>query len=388
MTRRRDVAAAEDEALARARRRLRPGRDPGRQDLEAPPREGDEGQPRGEPGDDRATRSPSCASAGKRVIYDAEHFFDGYRDDRGYALECLRAAAEAGAENVTLCDTNGSSLPHQVAEATRDVVGATSTSVDVGIHTHNDLECGVANSLAAVEEGASLVQGTINGIGERTGNANLTSILPALQLKLGYECVTDEQLARLTEIAHFVDELLNVHARTPSSPSSGATPSPTRAACTSPASRPTPAPSSTWTLSWSGTSARWSSPSSRARAPSTSRAERAGLELDDEQAARALRTLKEREHRGYQYEAARRLLRAAAAARDRPLRAPLQARELPRDHREARGRQGPDRGDDQGLGRGRALRAAPPRATARSTRSTRRCATRSPTATRTWPTSS
>ena len=120
-----------------------------------------------------------------------------------------RAAADAGAENVTLCDTNGSSLPRQIAEATRDVAG--DLDVAVGIHTHNDLECAVANSLAAVEQGAGLVQGTMNGIGERTGNANLTSILPALQLKIGYECVTDEQLARLTELAHFIDELLNIN---------------------------------------------------------------------------------------------------------------------------------------------------------------------------------
>ena len=106
------------------------------------------------------------------MIYDAEHFFDGYRDDSGYALECLRAAAEAGAENVTLCDTNGSSLPAQVAEAT-GAMSSSSSTVAVGIHTHNDPECAVANSLAAVEQGASLVQGTMNGIGERTGNANL-----------------------------------------------------------------------------------------------------------------------------------------------------------------------------------------------------------------------
>jgi 2-isopropylmalate synthase len=121
------------------------------------------------------------AEQGKRVIYDAEHFFDGYRDDPGYALQCLRAATDGGAENVTLCDTNGSSLPNQVAEATRAAIDALKeSSVNVGIHTHNDAECGVANSLAAVAEGASLVQGTINGGGERTGNANLVSILPAL----------------------------------------------------------------------------------------------------------------------------------------------------------------------------------------------------------------
>jgi len=149
---------------------------------------------------------------GKRVIYDAEHFFDGWRADTAYARACLRAAAGAGAETVVLCDTNGSSLPSQVALATRDAIGTLDGSLRVGIHCHNDAECGVANSLAAVEVGASQVQGTMNGCGERTGNANLISIIANLQLKLGRKCLSDRQLARLTETAHFVDELLN---RTP-----------------------------------------------------------------------------------------------------------------------------------------------------------------------------
>jgi 2-isopropylmalate synthase len=150
------------------------------------------------------------ARAGKRVIYDAEHFFDAYRDDPDYALRCLRAAAEAGAENVTLCDTNGSSLPAQVAAATELAVAELGSGVQVGIHTHDDAGCGVANSLVAVERGARLVQGTMNGYGERCGNANLVSILPALELKLAYECIGRERLARLTEVAHLVDELCNV----------------------------------------------------------------------------------------------------------------------------------------------------------------------------------
>jgi 2-isopropylmalate synthase len=145
---------------------------------------------------------------GKRVIYDAEHFFDAYRDDTAYALRCLRAAVDAGAENVTLCDTNGSSLPNQVAEATAHVVDE--LDVAVGIHTHDDAGCGVANALVAVERGARLVQGTMNGYGERCGNANLVSIAPALQLKLGYDCIEPERLRRLTEVAHLVDELCNV----------------------------------------------------------------------------------------------------------------------------------------------------------------------------------
>ncbi|MEA2306358.1 MAG: 2-isopropylmalate synthase [Solirubrobacteraceae bacterium] len=147
---------------------------------------------------------------GKRVIYDAEHFFDAWRSDSAYAMACLRAAAAAGADRVVLCDTNGSSLPHEIGAATAGVVSALGGEVPVGIHCHNDLECGVANTLAAVLNGASQVQGTMNGIGERTGNANLVSIIANLQLKLGFEVLTAEQLADLTGAAHFVDETLNL----------------------------------------------------------------------------------------------------------------------------------------------------------------------------------
>jgi 2-isopropylmalate synthase len=156
---------------------------------------------------------------GKRVIYDAEHFFDAFRDDSDYALRCLRAAADAGAENVTICDTNGSSLPNQVAEATARVVEE--LEVPVGIHTHDDAGCGVANALAGVEAGARLVQGTMNGYGERCGNANLVSIAPALQLKLGYDCIEPARLKRLTEVSHLVDELCNVSPN-PNAPYVGA----------------------------------------------------------------------------------------------------------------------------------------------------------------------
>ncbi|MDQ3935101.1 MAG: citramalate synthase [Actinomycetota bacterium] len=145
---------------------------------------------------------------GKRVVYDAEHFFDAYREDTDYALRCLRAAAEAGAEWVVLCDTNGATLPEEVASATRRV--ATDLTAGIGIHTHDDAGCGVANSLLAVDAGARMVQGTVNGYGERCGNANLTTIVPDLQLKLGYECVGAQQLAALTETAHLIDEISNV----------------------------------------------------------------------------------------------------------------------------------------------------------------------------------
>jgi 2-isopropylmalate synthase len=150
------------------------------------------------------------AAQGKRVVYDAEHFFDAYRDDAAYALACVRAAAEAGAETVTLCDTNGSSLPPEVREATEHVVRELGDVVQIGIHTHDDAGCGVANSLVAVEAGARMVQGTMNGYGERCGNANLVTILPALQLKMGYDVVLPDQLEHLTATAHMVDEIANL----------------------------------------------------------------------------------------------------------------------------------------------------------------------------------
>jgi 2-isopropylmalate synthase len=146
--------------------------------------------------------------AGKRVLLDAEHFFDGFVLDPGYALDCLRAAAESGAERVVLCDTNGGSLPPQVRTALA-VVSEALPGVAIGIHTHDDSGCAVANTLTAVECGATQVQGTINGIGERTGNANLVTIIADLQLKMGCPVLEPKRLARLTETAHLVDELLN-----------------------------------------------------------------------------------------------------------------------------------------------------------------------------------
>lgn len=239
--------------------------------------------------------------AGKRVIYDAEHFFDGFRDDAGYALECLGAASDAGAENITLCDTNGSSLPVQVAEATKAVVDA--LDVAVGIHTHNDLECAVANSLAAVEEGAGLVQGTMNGIGERTGNANLTSILPDLQLKLGYRCVADDQLARLTGIAHFIDELLNI-TPDPDQPFVGRNAFAHKGGMHVAGVSADARTFEHMDPAGVGNEREMVVSELSGKGTVLSRAERSGIPLDDEQAAKALRTLKEREHRGYHYEAA------------------------------------------------------------------------------------
>jgi 2-isopropylmalate synthase len=240
---------------------------------------------------------------GKRVIYDAEHFFDAFADDPDYALRCLRAAAEAGAENVTLCDTNGATLPGSVADATARVVGELGPAVEVGIHTHDDSGCAVANALVAAEAGARLVQGTINGYGERCGNANLVTILPALQLKLGFDCVPPALLGRLTETAHLIDELCNV-APNPNQPYVGANAFAHKGGMhvagiardartfehVDPASVGADRRVLVSELSGKGTV--------------QARAEATGVELADEAATRVVERVKELEHRGYHLEAA------------------------------------------------------------------------------------
>jgi 2-isopropylmalate synthase len=149
------------------------------------------------------------ANAGKEVIFDAEHYFDGFRDDPEHALSVLRAAAEAGATTLVLCDTNGGTLPTElkavVARTVREF-----PEVEVGIHTHNDAGCGVANALAAVEAGATHVQGTVNGVGERTGNCDLVTTIANLQLKMGLEVMAPERLKKLTETSNYVSELMNL----------------------------------------------------------------------------------------------------------------------------------------------------------------------------------
>ncbi|MGQ0668639.1 MAG: citramalate synthase [Actinomycetota bacterium] len=145
---------------------------------------------------------------GRRVFFDAEHFFDGYRENRDFAMAVLSAAEEAGAERLVLCDTNGGSLPAGVARVVKEV--GERASVPLGVHVHNDAGCAVANSLVAVEAGAFQVQGTINGYGERTGNADLVPIAADLALKMGAECLTDGSIGRLTELAHYVAEVANI----------------------------------------------------------------------------------------------------------------------------------------------------------------------------------
>jgi 2-isopropylmalate synthase len=151
---------------------------------------------------------------GRQVIYDAEHWFDGYKHNPDYALETLQAAWEAGAKWLVFCDTNGGTLPHEIAATIRQVreklrLGDSDT-LKLGIHTHNDSGTAVANALAGVQEGITMVQGTINGYGERCGNANLCTLIPNLQIKMGYDCLAPEQLEQLTTSSYLISEIVNL----------------------------------------------------------------------------------------------------------------------------------------------------------------------------------
>ena len=145
---------------------------------------------------------------GRRVIYDAEHFFDGYKADPDYAIETLKAAARGGAETLVLCDTNGGAMPWEISEIVRTVKAA--LKYPLGIHVHNDGECAVANTITAIREGCTHAQGTINGYGERCGNANLCSIIADLEIKMGLRCLPAGHLAHLYEVSHFVAEIANL----------------------------------------------------------------------------------------------------------------------------------------------------------------------------------
>lgn len=145
---------------------------------------------------------------GKEVVYDAEHFFDGYGSNRDYALKTLRAAAEAGADSICLCDTKGGYLPLDIFNITAEITAQ--FDIPIGIHCHNDNGMAVAGTIMAVQAGATQVQGTINGFGERCGNANLCTIIPTLQLKMGYKCIPEESMAEMTPVARAVSEIANV----------------------------------------------------------------------------------------------------------------------------------------------------------------------------------
>jgi len=242
------------------------------------------------------------AGQGKRVLFDAEHFFDGYAADPGYALDTVRAASAAGAERVVLCDTNGGSLPSQV-QAVVAAVRAELPGVALGIHTHDDAGCAVANTLVAVQAGATQVQGTINGIGERTGNANLVTIAADLQLKMGHDVLAPERLARLTETAHLVDELLN-RTPDPAQPYVGKHAFAHKAGLHVAGVRADAATFEHVAPELVGNVRDVLVSELSGRGTVIEKAAEAGIELDEAAAARTVERVKELEHRGFQYEAA------------------------------------------------------------------------------------
>jgi len=239
---------------------------------------------------------------GKRVIFDAEHLFDGLGEDHAYALECLRSAADAGAERLVLCDTNGPSLPSELAAAVGDVVAAL-PGVAIGIHCHDDGGCAVANTLVAVEAGATQVQGTMNGIGERTGNANLITIIANLQLKMGHRVVSDEQLRLLTQTAHFTDELLNRRPEA-NQPYVGKNAFAHKAGLHAAGIRADATTFEHIDPALVGNRRDLLISELSGRGTVADKAERAGLDLDPATAARVLDRMKTLEHEGYQFEAA------------------------------------------------------------------------------------
>ena len=252
-------------------------------------------------------------SRGRRVFFDAEHFFDGYRDNPEFSMQVLQGAAEAGADCLVLCDTNGGSLPDQVGATVRDVVSAVDCAV--GVHLHNDTGCGVANALAGVAAGATQVQGTINGYGERVGNCDLVPIVANLSLKMGVETLPEGRLAKLTPVAHHVAELVNF-AADPQQPYVGTTAFAHKAGLhTSAIARRRDAyehvdPESV------GNGTRFLVSEMSGRSTIELKADQLGIEMDGDTLGEIVETLKELEYAGYHFEVAdaslELLMRAAA----------------------------------------------------------------------------
>jgi len=236
-----------------------------------------------------------------QVFFDAEHFFDGYADDPGFSLSVLRAAADAGAETLVLCDTNGGTLPYDVERIVAEMVAGFDTQV--GVHFHNDSGCAVANSIAAVRAGATHVQGCINGYGERTGNADLSAAIPNLSLKLRVRTIPEDRLERITPVSHHIAELVNM-APNPQQPYVGVAAFAHKAGLhTSAIARRRDAYEHI-PPDLVGNGTRFVVSEMAGRSTLAFKAEELGLELDSEALGEVLDTLKVLEHRGYHFEVA------------------------------------------------------------------------------------
>ncbi len=242
-------------------------------------------------------------AAGRTVFFDAEHFFDGYAANARYATSVCQAAAEAGADWVVLCDTNGGTLPHVVERVVREV--APHIAAPLGIHAHNDSACAVANSLVAIAAGCTQVQGTVNGYGERAGNADLMSIIPALVLKMGDDCITPNQLRLLTEVSHYVAETANI-APDPHQPYAGASAFAHKGGVHASAAARLPEAYEHIDPAAVGNFARVVISELAGRASLTMKASELGIDLTGDQVtvARVLDGIKGLEHKGYSFETA------------------------------------------------------------------------------------
>jgi len=241
--------------------------------------------------------------AGRAVFFDAEHFFDGYRRNPEFSLRVLEAAAENGATRLVLCDTNGGTLPHDIERIVREVVTYFSKDVGVAVHLHDDAGTGVANALAGVRGGAIQVQGTINGYGERTGNCNLTTIIPNLTLKMGIETIPRDRLERLTPVAHHVAELVNM-ALNPQAPYVGESAFAHKAGLHVSAIVKRPDAYEHVPPDSVGNGTRFVVSELAGRSTILLKAQELGLQLDGPQVNDVVDTLKQMEHEGYHFEVA------------------------------------------------------------------------------------
>lgn len=241
--------------------------------------------------------------AGLEVLFDAEHFFDGYRDNPEFSLRVLEGAAEQGASRLVLCDTNGGTLPHDVERIVGEVVDYFGDDVGVAVHFHDDAGTGVANALAGVRAGAVQVQGTINGYGERTGNCNLTTIIPNLTLKMGIETIPPDRLDRLTPVSHHVAELVNM-ALNPQAAYVGESAFAHKAGIHTSAIRKRPDAYEHVSPESVGNHTRFVVSELAGRSTILLKAEELGLALDGPQVSDVVDTLKRMEHEGYHFEVA------------------------------------------------------------------------------------
>jgi 2-isopropylmalate synthase len=239
----------------------------------------------------------------RRVLVDMEHFFDGFKHNPEFAFRALEAAIVKGATHVVLCDTNGGSLPHEIQDIVGQVYAHIGNDATIGIHCHDDTGCAVANSMAAVLAGAGHVQGTLNGLGERTGNANLTTIIPNLQLKQDFDCLPEDRLVRLTPVSHRIAETLN-RAVNPQAPYVGSSAFAHKAGLHVSAIARARDAYEHVNPEQVGNGTRFVVSEMAGRATIQIKAEQLGIELDGPSVNQVIDDLKRLEHEGYQFEAA------------------------------------------------------------------------------------